>query len=250
MEQEEYATLFGLETSYWWFRGLRSFITDAFLSAGVVPGQRFLDAGCGTGQTLVELGQTLSTVSYGFDLSPHAASYWPRRGLSRICRGSINEIPYADASFDAVVSVDVLESDGVNERKAIAELWRVTRPGGLLALVVPAYSWLKTESHHRAVHASRRYTRAAVTSLLQERPLRILRLTHLFATVFPPVAAFRILLRCLGGRPANPRSELSALPPWLNGLLATLMQCERRLLRHADMPVGSSILAIARREVF
>lgn len=248
MQKEEYSILFDLETNYWWFRGLRAFLSDAFRGVGLTGTGRFLDAGCGTGQTLVEMGRTLASDAFGFDLSPHAATYWRRRGLSRMCRASINEIPFGDAMFDAVVSVDVLESDGVDEQRAFAELWRVTRPGGLLALVVPAYSWLKTESHHRAVSASRRYTKPSVLSLLRSRPVQVLRLTHLFATVFPLVAALRLALRCLGGKPARPRSELMALPGLANAALTWLMSLERALLRTIDLPLGSSILALARKE--
>jgi SAM-dependent methyltransferase len=247
MRPEEYSTLFDLEATHWWFRGMRAFVADAVRAAGVPPAALLLDAGCGTGQTLAELGRDLAPAAFGFDLSPHAAAFWPRRGPLRACRASVHDVPFRDGTFDAVVAIDLFESDGVDERRAFAELWRVTRAGGVLALVVPAYAWLRTEGHHRAVHASRRYTRSSVRTLLETRPVRILRLTHLFAAVFPAIASLRLLLRTLAGRPARPRSEVTALPATLNGLLASLTDVERRVLRRWEHPVGSSILAVARK---
>ena len=114
--------------------------------------------------------------------------------MHRSAIASINEIPYADDTFDAVTSIDVLESDAVDEVRAVAELWRVTKPGGLIVLVVPAYRWLLTEQHHRAVHASRRYTRREAVALLRRHPVDILRSTHIFALLVALRHAVRLLV--------------------------------------------------------
>ncbi len=52
----------------------------------------------------------------------------------RVCVSSINQIPFRERSFDAVVSVDVLECEAVDEMAAYSEMWRVLKPGGLIAL--------------------------------------------------------------------------------------------------------------------
>lgn len=169
MEAYEYQTLFDFETSYWWYHGLHGVILDELRALDLPVNARILDAGCGTGGNLANLQAQSGNRGYGFDFSPHASAFWDRRRLERVSRASINEIPFADGAFDAVMSIDVLESDAVDEARACAELWRVTKPGGYLMLVVPAYDWLLTEEHHRAVHASRRYSRRRVAALL-ERP--------------------------------------------------------------------------------
>jgi SAM-dependent methyltransferase len=159
MEAHEYSTMFRFESSYWWYRGLHGALADLLRGLHLPPGARVLDAGCGTGGNLASLRRAGFSGACGFDFSPHAAPFWGERGITRACLASINEIPYAAGTFDAVMSVDVLESDAVDEAKAVSELWRVAKPGGYIVLVVPAYRWLLTEEHHKAVHASRRYTR-------------------------------------------------------------------------------------------
>jgi SAM-dependent methyltransferase len=246
VEPTEYRTLFDVEEDLWWFRALRGVLFDAAAAEGIGPGARVLDAGCGTGM-LVSALQARGFRAHGFDLSADAQPFWPRRNVTRACRATANAIPFASGSFDAVFAVDLLESDAVDEQAACAELVRVLRPGGLLFMVVPAYRALMSPSHHRAVHASRRYTRTRIRDVLSSTPARVVRTTHLFMTLFPPVAAYR-LWRRFRDRPTDPAcSELSAPPGWLNASLFHLTDWERALMARADLPFGSSILVVLRR---
>jgi ubiquinone/menaquinone biosynthesis C-methylase UbiE len=239
--------MYEYETSYWWYRGLHSILVDTLRALELPPDARILDMGCGTGQNAVNLERQLSRRVYAFDFSQDAARFWSRRGLDRASIASINETPYADNTFDVAMTIDVLESDAVDEARAIGELWRVVKPGGYLVLTVPAYKWLLTEEHHRAVHASRRYSRTDVVTLLRRRQVRVLYTTHLFASVFPAVAAYRLLLQKLTRAPEQPRSELRPLPPGVNTVLSGVMDAERRLLKSTTLPFGSSILAVAQK---
>jgi SAM-dependent methyltransferase len=248
VESYEYQTMFSCEASYWWYRGLHGILLDVLRSVGLDERASILDAGCGTGQNLVNVGECVTPEAFGFDLSGHAEPFWHQRGLERVCRASINEIPFCDNAFDAVMSVDVLECDAVGEDRAYGELCRIVKPGGYIILVVPAYEWLLTEQHHRAVHASRRYTRKRVRDLISRFPVDIMRVSHLFALLFPAIAAYRLRLKYQkGSADTPPRSELQPLPPLVNRLLLGVVEIERVLLRHMDMPFGSSILAVARK---
>lgn len=245
MEPAEYGTLFSLEQDYWWFRALRAVLADAQGAAGLPTNARVLDAGCGTGMLAAALQRSGARV-FAFDRAAEASHYWSRRGLTTACRGSVNEIPFGSDTFDAVFAVDLLECDGVEEQQACVELLRVVRPGGYVFLVVPAYDWLMSPEHHRAVHASRRYTRSRITAALTAMPARVVRATHLFMTVFPPIAVYRVW-RSLQGPTAIPRSELRAMSPWVDTLLFALTDWERVLLRRVDLPIGSSILVVLHR---
>ncbi|MGO8823416.1 MAG: methyltransferase domain-containing protein, partial [Desulfomonilaceae bacterium] len=183
-----------------------------------------------------------------FDISIHAASFWPQRGLERVCVSSINEIPFRERSFDAVVSVDVLECEAVYEMAAYSEMWRVLKPGGLIAIVVPAYEWLLSDEHHKAVGATRRYSKRRLIDLLNTKPVKLIRVTHLFASVFPLVVAYRVLQPYWKRRASDaPRSDLKPLPKVINETLLNVANIEKRLLKRFDLPFGSSILAVARK---
>jgi len=240
--------MYEFESSYWWYRGIHRALIDIVKSLPLVPQAKLLDAGCGTGKNLENLTLEVSKDSFGFDLSRHAAPFWPKRELSKVCLGSINNIPYRSDTFDAVISVDVLECDEVNEIEACTELVRVLKTGGFLILVVPAYEWLKSKEHHKAVHASRRYSRTSLMRLLGNAPVEVLRITHFFASLLPAVAAYRTLQKFSANRSQDaPRSELRPLPSVVNGALFKMVSVERILLRYLDLPFGSSMVAIARK---
>jgi len=95
------------------------------------PGEFVLDAGCGTGLfTLPVLAHGTAVV--GLDLSvamlQHARHALPAARFSPLAADML-ALPFGDAQFDRVVSITALEfvADG---RRAIDELFRVTRPGG------------------------------------------------------------------------------------------------------------------------
>jgi hypothetical protein len=144
--------------------------------------------------------------------------------------------------------VDVLECEAVKEDTAYRELWRVLKPSGHLLLVVPAYDWLMSEEHHRAVRASRRYTRRRIRALLTNQPVELIRITHLFAALLPAVAFYRLILcRLRAASNSAPKSELQPMPPVVDSLLFNVVNLERLFLRAFDLPFGSSILAVVRK---
>jgi SAM-dependent methyltransferase len=101
--------------------------------AGALPG-RALDAGCGTGfQTalLAELGY----VAHGVDVAPRLlAVARDRLGGVALARASVEALPYAAATFDAVACCGSTLSFVDTPGRALAEIGRVLRPGGRLLL--------------------------------------------------------------------------------------------------------------------
>jgi len=100
------------------------------------PGGRVLDVGCGAGDFLSGVRQESDWQAFGTDLSPQAIELARREpGLELFC-GELSEARFPDAHFDAVFLRNVLEH--VPEPAALlAEVRRITRPGGRVRLLVP-----------------------------------------------------------------------------------------------------------------
>jgi len=247
VEAVEYERLAHFEDSYWWYRAQREWVLDCLRRINLRPGSRVLDAGCGTGRTIEQVIRRFSVTGFGLDCSPHAAQFWRNGACVRRCLGSVNELPYADGSFDVVVSVDVLQARQVRPATAIAELARVLRPGGCLVLLVPAFQWMLSR-HDEAVHCVRRLDRRRLRCLVADTGLNVERLAYLFGVFFPAIAAVRLLTKLRSNRNGHAvRSDLSDLPGWLNRSLLGMARAERVLLHGRGAPFGSTLLMVARK---
>jgi SAM-dependent methyltransferase len=98
------------------------------------PRTRVLDAGCGEGILVEEFAHQLAIE--GID-----SSY----SSPLVRRGSLTALPYESSSFDRALCLDVLEHLSFEEQPAaLAELFRVLRPGGELLVSVPNLAHLQS----------------------------------------------------------------------------------------------------------
>ncbi len=242
--------MYAAEDRLWWYLGLRE---HALALLGLPraraggPGLRILDAGCGTGGMAARL-LAYGTVA-GVDLAPLAVAICrERRGLDLTAVASIAALPFPDAGFDVAVSLDVISDAGTgDDRRALAELARVLKPGGRLCLNLPAFRWLAGE-HDLAVETARRYGRAEVRDLLAATGFVPERLTYWNSLLLPAVAAARALSRRRRRGAAEARSDVTVPPAPINRALLALTRLEGRLLRRVDLPAGSSLLCVARKQ--
>jgi SAM-dependent methyltransferase len=108
-------------------------------SLALRAGERFLDLACGTGGVALVAARAGAEVT-GFDLSAgqleKARAAATAAGLEiQFDEGDVQQLPYGDASFAAIASTFGIIF-APDPRRAAAELARVTRPGGRLALTV------------------------------------------------------------------------------------------------------------------
>lgn len=249
MKPAEYATMRKVEDEYWWYLGLRDLILGWLRAERArLQGRalRLLDAGCGTGGLLARLPDGVR--AHGFDLSSDGIGFCAERGLKRVARASICEIPFASESFDCVVSADVLcNLKQGDDLRALAECRRVLAPGGVLILNLPAYERLRS-SHDVAVHIQHRYTRAEVVERLQAAGFRLEHVTYRNTILFPAVAAIRWFRRPRSSAEAETASDLRLLNPMLNGILTSLLRLESSAIRAGlRLPFGLSVSCLARR---
>jgi SAM-dependent methyltransferase len=236
-----------VERAHFWWVGLRSFVRPLVERAVAgLDDPEILDCGCGTGANLVMLEEYGR--AFGFDLMWRGLEYARDYGQHRLAQASIARIPFADASFDLATAFDVLYSLSEDqEASAVSEIFRVLRPGGRLIVNVAALRILR--GNHSVFGAEvRRSTRRRLRRVLALPGFEVERLTYTNASLFPLMLAVRTAQRLSGlATPEEAGTDLS-IPPWpLNALLGTLLRCEARALRAFDMPIGSSLLAVARK---
>ncbi len=169
-----------------------------------LQGMRVLDVGCGNGCYTLELARRAASVC-GLDIQMSNLEAF-REPIPRV-QGMGESLPLAPETFDAVMMIEVLEHT-TSDTGALAECFRVLKPGGRLVLFVPNRlypmeshpchlgefsigrnvpfaSWLPEFIHRRICHA-RIYTRRQLVSMARAAGFDIGQIGY----ILPPVDSF------------------------------------------------------------
>lgn len=244
MSAHEIEIMRSVEDNFWWYRALRARVVQC------LPAQSdfsLLDAGCGSGGMLAYVRKRFPKADLtGLDFSERAVELTRERELgATLLQGSTDALPFEDASFDVVLSLDVLTIAGVDAHRALREIHRVLRPGGLLIVNLPAFEFLRG-SHDAAVNTARRYTRPGLQRMLRASGFRVEHSTYWNMSLMPAVAAVRYLSRGPARR-GNVRSDLKPIFAPLNAALTAVTRLELALSRRVPLPLGTSVFAVARK---
>ena len=214
-------------------------------TAGVAA-PRILDCGCGTGSNLEMLGPYGRAV--GFDLTRIGAEFAKAHG-HRVAQASIADIPFKTAAFDLATSFDVFQvlPEAV-EQSAIREMARVLKPGGWLLLHVAALRVLHGR-HSVLSEEKRRYTPSMLRALVEGAGFRIERLTFDHCTLLPLMLPVRVWHRLTARNGIVDAGEAEITVPIapVNAALTALVSMEAMALRAVNMPIGSSLMCLARK---
>jgi SAM-dependent methyltransferase len=235
------------QSRHFWFRGFRWFVAPLVRTA--LAGRldaRILDAGCGTGRNL-EFLRRYGTV-YGLDISEVGLSIARDARHGKLVRASVAAVPLTSERFDLVTSFDVLYSLGqADERAAMAELHRLTKPAGFVLINVAAMPILRGD-HSVLSHEVRRYSRRALRLLVTGAGFEVIRLTHTNMSLFLPLLLLRALQRRRGlSGESEAEREITVPPAPLNGVLSAMLFVESLWLKWFDECAGSSLLCLARK---
>lgn len=233
------------EDRHFWFLGLRRFAKLMLDDALPAPRPlRIIDCGAGTGRNLDWLQAYGWAV--GVELSPAGIAIGRRHGR-RLVRGDVSALPYPDAAFDLATSFDVLYSlDDETERRALAEMYRVVKPGGIVLINAAALDLLKG-SHSALANERRRYTAARLRAKLSDAGFEVLRMSYTNMTTLPITLAVRLAQRLLGRSDQAGEGEMAVPAGPINAVLAGVLRLEARVISVASLPAGSSVMCVARR---
>ena len=173
---------------------------------GVQAGDRVLDLGCGFGRHAFEsLRQGAQVTACDYSLAElkdvtamfraiedDEAATLPAAAKGNATNGDATRLPFADASFDRIIASEVLEHIP-DDTAAFRELARVLKPGGTLAVTVPAWlaeriCWALSEEFHAPYVEGghvRIYTEAGIRRQLRDAGLHPRRAHHAHALHAP-----------------------------------------------------------------
>ena len=160
---------------------------------GVEPGDRVLDLGCGFGRHAFESmrrGARVTACDYSLAelkdvngmfgaIQASEGDSLPATANGNATNGDATRLPFADGVFDRIIASEVLEHIP-DDTAAFGELARVLRPGGTLAVTVPAWlaeriCWALSEEFHAPFVEGghvRIYTEAGIRRQLRDAGLR------------------------------------------------------------------------------
>ena len=224
------------ERTHFWHVPRRRLLLDTIARHQRSQGTRLLDVGCGTGALVESLAQE------GFDacgLDPWADKN--RLDQARFKTGQAESVPWPDDSFGTVCAFDVLEH--ADDQRALQELFRVLKPGGLLFISVPAYDWLWSARDELAGHR-RRYSRSMLRQRVIGEGFLVESLFGYQFLLLPMFAISRLWARLVRSKETTDEDEPGRLVNFLLRAVNTIEITAGRLLRP---PVGSSLLLVGRK---
>ena len=248
--------LFAIEDRHFWFRA-RNRVIDTIvrqITANLVPGYRVLEVGCGTGNVLRILEKGCNNgVVIGMDLFAEGLQYARERTSCLLVQGDIQAPPFS-TSFDMIGLFDVLEHLP-DDIQVLRDVHTMLAQRGIVLLTLPAHpslwSYFDEASHH-----CRRYKIADLERKLSSTGYHVEYMTQYMTSIFPLFWFWRRRKSPGNRRPtvsANATRDLVSaelrITPVVNDLLAFLLVQEVRVIaRRHRLPIGTSLLVIARKK--
>jgi len=238
--------LYRVEATHWWTSGMRR-VTHALLDGLAVAAGPVVELGCGAGVFAAELAERLPQQPVlGIDLRGEGLARTmeatQRTANLAFLQADVHRLPLQAGASPLVVALDVLDQRGVDAGLALAQSWRLLRPGGWLLVRVSAYPWL-WGPHDQRFGTAQRYRAPVLRQRLVRAGFQIVRLTYANTLLLPPAVLVRLAQR-MGRLPVT--LELDA-GPRLNRSLRAMLAWEAVWLRRRNLPAGLSLYGLARK---
>jgi len=238
MEIAEYEKMYQFEEKYWWWVGRRKLI-KGILDKLNLNSATILDVGCGTGINLNYLSRYGAVI--GLDSSKDAINFCRMRGSKNVTEADAERLSFKDDTFDLITALDLLEH--LDDNKALKGFYRVLKPNGYLVLSVPAFSFIWSK-HDEAVHHKRRYTKHQLKDILEANGFIIEKVSYWNFFLFIPIVVMRLVKRSWKNQEI--KTDVAELPGIVNRLLVSVLRIESYLIQHVNLPIGVSLMCVAR----
>lgn len=241
MEIAEYKNIFENEPTHFFYQAIHQLVLQLIKQYSKGQRQVILDAGCGTGYLSKQM-QKLGSV-FAIDKSKEAIKFAQKRGIAPTT-ASLDKLPFKDNFFDIITCIDVIYHLGVDEQKALSEIYRVLKKGGLLILRVPANKWLKLK-FDKNVHTRERYNKDELKVKLKKYGFIIKKISYVNMTLLPLAIAKSFWEKLFP--PKEVESSIGKTPKLINFSLLSILIGENLLLKFFNLPFGLGLLAICKK---
>lgn len=240
-----FSSLYEAEGDYWWSAARRSLVTRFLQRYCEFKNPRLIDVGCGGGGFLKSLAGYDNL--FGVESSSSAAIHALKKSSAKIVQGDAAGLPFKDRRFDILTSLDViehLESDG----DALKEYHRILTDGGVVILTVPAFEFLWSPRDIILAH-KRRYTIRRIKRLLTKAGFKVMKCSYTNLFYFPGLFIYSLFSTIIKRkRDLGKTIFVLTLPEWLSTFFNWILKVEEFILMHGSLPIGTSIICIAKKE--
>jgi SAM-dependent methyltransferase len=235
------------EKEHWWHVARGELIVWAMEKFGPKHADAsWLDIGCGTG-VLLESYNTIPS-KMGIEMDASSVDRARSKGLNVLQQIDTKDFAYnKHGTFDLITLCDVIEHIE-DDRAAIAGVYDALKPNGIALVTVPAMKSLWS-AHDIRNHHFRRYSKRDMTALFPSDKWSIRKVTYFSTALLPLIWPYRQFKRMIHGTdPTQTADDKRFGPPLIDRTFLALFRAECRLLKHMPMPLGSSLLLVAKKQ--
>lgn len=207
---------------------------------------KMIEIGCGSGTILRYLKNKNINIE-GADISLDGLRFCS--DLVSVPLYQINAIstPFPEKHYNLIGVFDVIEHIE-DDQSLINELYRICQDNGFVIITVPAYNFLWSYFDTLSGHL-RRYTKKDLEEKLNKAGFKIVKISYFMFFLFPVIWFYRQLIMIRFRNKIPDLKQLWELKPIpvLNNIILKILTMEKALLMHLNLPVGASLICLAKK---
>jgi SAM-dependent methyltransferase len=239
MERQLYRDHEQQEERHWWFLGRRRIISTLLSRLGLGTDRRILDIGSGAGgmlEALLPYGRVTS-MEGDAESAEHIRQRYGENVM--VIHRFFDGTEGLPETYDLVTMFDVLEHIE-DDATALANVYGLLPPGGILVLTVPAFPILWS-GHDVLNRHFRRYRKGQLRRRVEQAGFRIQRLGFFNFMFFFPILLVRLAFRALH----RTESDFRVPSAGMNAFFLRIFAAERFIVTRGGFPFGVSLFCVA-----